>query len=168
MKTAHPDHERRPFIVIEANDYAQNYAHYFERGKSTTMPQGTTAHYISEEETAVERLGVRIGTACIEVFMGRRPLHHLSPWMTAGCYRTISQNLTQAQAAIAQKLKDYPRIEPHRSPAAIRPRRVIVQKVANHAYEISLLVTDGCRTRAVALRAEMKRGQWKIVTLLIA
>lgn len=168
MKTAYPDHERRPFIVIEANDYAKNYAQYFERGKSTAVPQGTATHYISEEEAAVERLGVRIGTACIEVFMGRRPLHHLSPWMTAGCYRTVSQNLAHAQSAIAQKLKDYPRIEPHRAPATIRPRRVIVQKVAAQAYEMSLLVTDGCRTRAVALRAEQKRGQWKIVTLLIA
>lgn len=166
MKTAFPDRERPPFIVIEANDYAENYARYFEKGKASATPQDT--HYISKEETAVETLGVRIGTACVEVFMGRRPLHHLSPWMTAGCYRTLSQNLAQAQSAIAQKLKDYPRIEPYRAPATIRPRRVIVQKVAAQAYEMSLLVTDGCRTRAVAIRAEQKRGQWKVVTLLIA
>lgn len=166
MKTAFPDRERPPFIVVEADDYAKNYAPYFEKGRTIASPQNTP--YISKEETAVERLGVRIGTACIEVFMGRRPLHHLSPWMTAGCYRTLSQNLSQAQPAIAQKLRDYPRIEPNRAPALIRPRRVIVQKVADYAYEISLLVTDGCRTRAVALRAERKRGQWKIVTLLIA
>lgn len=165
MKTAFPDRERPPFIVVEADDYAKNYAQYFEKGRTVKSPE---ACYISEEETAVERLGVRIGTASIEVFMGRRPIHHLSPWLTAGCYRTVSYHLTQAQTAIAQKLKDYPRIEPHRTPAIIRPLRVIVQKVASTAYEISLLVTDGCRTRAVALRAEQKRGQWKIVTLLIA
>lgn len=166
MKTAFPDRERPRFIVVEASDYAKNYAHYFEKGRAATPSQDVP--YISEEESAVERLGVRIGTACVEVFMGRRPLHHLSPWMTAGCYRTISQNLSRVQPAIAQKLKDYPPIEPNRAPALIRPRRVIVQKVSAQAYEMSLLVTDGCRTRAVALRAERKRGQWKIVTLLIA
>lgn len=166
MKTAFPDRERPPFIVLEADDYAKNYAQYFEKGRGTSQTQNLP--YISEEEAAVERLGVRIGTACLEVFMGRRPLHHLSPWMTAGCYRTIAQQLSRVQPAIAQRLKDYPRIEPNRAPALIRPRRVIVQKVAEHAYEISLLVTDGCRTRALALRAERKRKQWKIVTLLIA
>ena len=101
--------------------------------------------------------------------MGRRPQHHLAPWMTAGCYRALEKQLEQAKAAIRYRQRHYPQaLYPSKPPAVIRPRRIIVQKVAETAYEMSLLVTDDIRTRAVALRAERKRGNWKIATLAIA
>ncbi|ORC18862.1 MULTISPECIES: Rv3235 family protein [Rothia] len=166
MKTSYPEWNRKRFIIVNADDYAQYVA-----AQKATSYHPTPIHMhsrVTHEERAVEQLGVRIGVATIEVFMGRRPLHHLSAWMTPGCLRAVGQKLERAQIAIAEYHYHYPRVDPHRKPRQIRPRRIIVQRVAPTAYEMSLLVTDGFRTRAIALRAEKKRKRWKIVTLAIA
>lgn len=167
MKTAFPERDDRKYIIVEATEYAEKYAPYFEKGQPAEP--AVSLSFIDQEEQALEQLGVRIGTAAIEVFMGRRPQHHLAPWMTAGCYRALEKQLEQAKAAIRYRQRHYPQAPyPSKPPAVIRPRRIIVQKVAETAYEMSLLVTDDVRTRAVALRAERKRGNWKIAILAIA
>ncbi|MDO4820536.1 MAG: Rv3235 family protein [Rothia sp. (in: high G+C Gram-positive bacteria)] len=167
MKTAFPERDDRRYIIVEATEYAERYAPYFEKSQPTEPTVNLS--FIDQEEQALEQLGVRIGTAAIEVFMGRRPQHHLAPWMTTGCYRTLEKQLEQAKAAIRYRQLHYPQAaHPRKPPASIRPRRIIVQKVADTAYEMSLLVTDDVRTRAIALRAERKRGRWKIATLAIA
>ncbi|MGV3016931.1 Rv3235 family protein [Rothia sp. 88186D007BW] len=167
MKTAFPERDDRKYIIVEATEYAEKYAPFFEKGHPAE-PE-VSLSFIDQEEQAVEQLGVRIGTAAIEVFMGRRPQHHLAPWMTIGCYRTLEKQLEQAKAAIRYRQLHYPQaMYPQKPSAQIRPRRIIVQKAAPTAYEMSLLVTDEIRTRAIALRAERKRGNWKIVALAIA
>lgn len=166
MKTTFPEPDRRKFIIIEADDYAQHFARQAE--KQTAPAPAAEQPKISLEEKNVEQLGVRIGVAAVEVFMGRRPVHHLASWMTTTCYRTTQDQLARAQKAIQLYHYHYPRVEPYRKPVQVKPKRIIVQKVSAKAYEMSLLVTDSFRTRAVALRAEKKRGQWKITVLSIA
>lgn len=180
MITTYPEDENRPYFILEASEYAQHFTNCQQAaaGQLPSLLPSSPAdqpNYLpsqqtvsQSEEEVLEKLGISVGLACIEIFMGRRPLYHISPWTTADCYRSLSDQLKRAQEALNYRIKHFPHRYCSRSQQQIRPRRIIVQKVAASAYEICLLVTDDYRTRALALRAEIKRKQWKFTTIAIA
>lgn len=165
MKTAFPDKDRNRYFMMDAAEYEERYA-----APSAPVTAGTALLEpgTPEEENAIEQLGITIGMAVIEVFMGRRPVHHLSPWLSAACYRTISQQVTATQELLTRTFS--PLTQPQKTPTATRisPRRIILQKVSPKAYEICLIVQDGSRARAIALRAEKSNYRWKICTIAVA
>lgn len=165
MKTAFPEHDRNRYRLIDAVDYEENYARYCER----PLPEDTAdPHYTSTEEKALERLVVSLGVAIVETFMGRRPLHHLSPWLSSDCYRRVERQVTRTHEMMNRTFLPAPAGGHAAQLLPVAPRRVVLQKVAIRAYEACLIVHDSQRARAVALRAEYRNRRWKITTVEIA
>ncbi|GAA4791327.1 MULTISPECIES: Rv3235 family protein [Rothia] len=166
MKTAFPEHDRNRYCIIDATEYEEHYATYFER--QVKQPPNDPV-YISAEEKSVEQLTLSIGLATVEIFMGLRPMHHLSPWLSQACYRRVHQQVQKVHEMVNRTFKPpassgplQPRVHP------VKARRIILQKVSPKAYEACLIVQDAQRARAVALRAEFLNRRWKITALDIA
>lgn len=91
---------------------------------------------------------------CIEVLLGARPPAQLARWLTPDLYSSLSR-----RASIV-----------HALPAA--PKRVTVLKVHTCAldeglHEASVVIHDGHRVRAAAIRIELYRGRWRATALEI-
>ncbi|GAA4628786.1 Rv3235 family protein [Cellulomonas oligotrophica] len=98
----------------------------------------------------------RVGLACVEVALGRRPVAQLARWLAPGVLEQV-----RVRAALAARAGARP---PAHAP---RARRVRACAVDEHTVEACLVVDDGTRVRAVALRLESHRGSWQVTTLEI-
>lgn len=97
-----------------------------------------------------------VGLACVEVVLGRRPAGQLARWLAPGVLHAV-----QERAALTRRA-GVP--APPRRPQA---RRVRVCPLDPSTAEACLVVDDGARVRAVALRLEAHRGAWRVTTLEI-
>lgn len=171
MKTTFPfpdSSSNQRLYALDAGDYARHFAPEATLPASRAfLPQeGQT---LDSQEREVEQLAISIGLASLEVFMGRRPCQHLKNWTSVPCYRRIERQVKKTHQILADASAHFPQLTLTNKPKPrLRPRRIIVQKASDQAYEISLLVSDNYRTRALALRAEKMRKQWKITALEIA
>lgn len=98
----------------------------------------------------------RVGLACVEVALGRRPVAQLARWLAPGVLEQV-----RVRAALAARAGAVPATH------APRARRVRACAVDEHTVEACLVVDDGTRVRAVALRLESHRGSWQVTTLEI-
>ncbi|ROS31176.1 Rv3235 family protein [Cellulomonas sp. PhB150] len=96
-----------------------------------------------------------IAHAVVEVLLGRRPVTQLARWMTPGVYETL-----QGRAALTARV-----LGPRNSGRGAAVRRVRVCAVEPHVCEAGVVVDDGVRVRAVALRLETHRGTWRTTSL---
>lgn len=97
-----------------------------------------------------------VGLACVEVVLGRRPAGQLARWLAPGVLHAVQERAVLARRAGLPT--------PPRRPQA---RRVRVCVLDAHTAEACLVVDDGARVRAVALRLEAHRGSWRVTTLEI-
>jgi len=97
-----------------------------------------------------------VGLACVEVVLGRRPAQQLARWVTAEVLQSLQERADLVRRAGV--------LTHARRPVA---RRVRVCPVDEHAAEVCLVVDDGARVRAVALRLDAWRGAWRVTTLEI-
>ncbi|WP_309134081.1 Rv3235 family protein [Cellulomonas sp.] len=97
-----------------------------------------------------------VGLACVEVVLGRRPAGQLARWLTPGVLLAVQERATLTRGAA--------RPTPARRPQV---RRVRVCTIDDRTAEACLVVDDGARVRAVALRLEAHRGTWRATTLEI-
>lgn len=107
-------------------------------------------------EVDARRFAHGVGLACVDVVQGRRPVAQLARWVTPGVLEAL-----QHRAALVQRAG----VRAHARPPAAR--RVRVCTVDAHTAEACLVVDDGVRVRAVALRLEAHRGAWRVATLEI-
>lgn len=106
--------------------------------------------------TDAGRFAHGVGLACVEVVLGRRPAVQLARWVAPPVLESL-----QARADLVRRAG----VLTHaRRPAA---RRVRVCPIDRHTAEACLVVDDGVRVRAVALRLEAHRGSWRVTTLEI-
>lgn len=104
--------------------------------------------------TDPRRFAHGVGIACVEAALGRRPAAQLARWVAPGVLDSL-----QRRADLVRRTS----VLTHaRRPTA---RRVRVCTVDPHAAEACLVVDDGLRVRAVALRIEAHRGTWRVTTL---
>ncbi|RHA39382.1 energy transducer TonB [Cellulomonas rhizosphaerae] len=96
-----------------------------------------------------------IAHAVVEVLLGRRPVTQLARWMTPGVYETL-----QGRAALTARV-----LGPRAAGRGAAVRRVRVCAVEPHVCEAGVVVDDGVRVRAVALRLETHRGTWRTTSL---
>ena len=106
--------------------------------------------------TDAGRFAHGVGLACVEVVLGRRPAAQLARWVTPQVLDSLQERAAMVRRAGV--------LAHARRPAA---RRVRVCPVDPHAAEACLVVDDGVRVRAVALRLEAHRGAWRVATLQI-
>jgi len=96
-----------------------------------------------------------IAHAVVEVLLGRRPVTQLARWTTPGVYESL-----QGRAALTARV-----LGPRSAGRGATVRRVRVCAVEPHVCEAGVVVDDGVRVRAVALRLETHRGTWRTTSL---
>lgn len=91
--------------------------------------------------------------AAVEVLGGVRPLVQLTRWVTPAVLETLTESL-------------------HRRPPSGPERRATIRRthlcrISATAAEASVVVHDGTRVRAAAVRLEVHRGHWRATVLQI-
>lgn len=97
------------------------------------------------------RLASLLVRVWLEVRAGRRPLAQLAPLVAPAARRRLAAQLRGPTAAAV--------------PAAARVRTVRTYAPGPDAHEACVLVDQGGRTTAVAVRLERHRGAWRAVEL---
>lgn len=99
----------------------------------------------------VTGLACLIAQATVEVLGGRRPAAQLARWVTPGVYDAVHQRAALTVRVLGTRATTRPPVV----------RRVRLCAVDQHVHEASVVVDDGTRVRAVALRLEAHRGAWR-------
>lgn len=96
--------------------------------------------------------------ASVEVLTGSRPPAQLARWLTLDLYELMVR-----RAGLAVRVLGRPQ------PARVaRLHRVHCQTVRPGVHEVAVVVHDGVRVRAAAVRIEATRGRWRATALEIA
>lgn len=114
------------------------------------------------------RTACSIVNAAIEACNGTRPLHQLLGWVSPEVYEALS-----ARAQVLTQ-REQPR-NSHRTPDRLtalgrttnRIIRARVIRISHLAAEATVIIDDGNRVRAAALRLEEHRGRWQVTVLEI-
>jgi hypothetical protein len=96
--------------------------------------------------------------ASVEALSGGRPVAQLARWLTGEIYDKLSR-----RAGLAVRIKGRPSTA---RPAVIRSVRVC--RLSPLVAEAAVVVHDGTRVRAAAVRIEAHRGRWRATALDIA
>jgi Family of unknown function (DUF6459) len=95
--------------------------------------------------------------AAVEALRGTRPLAQLARWVSPEIYEQLAMRSELTQRVLGRT--DVPQR------AAIR--RIRLCRLGREAAEATVVVDDGPRVRAVAVRLEGHRGQWRATALEI-
>jgi len=95
--------------------------------------------------------------AAVEALRGTRPLAQLARWVSPEIYEQLAVRSELTQRVLGRT--DAPQR------AAIR--RIRLCRLGQQAAEATVVVDDGPRVRAVAVRLEGHRGQWRATALEI-
>lgn len=90
--------------------------------------------------------------AAVEALTGARPLVQLTRWVTPPVLEAIGARAMEPGRVARRR-------------ASIR--RIILARVSARAAEASVVVHDGTRVRAAAVRLELHRGSWRACVLQI-
>jgi len=95
--------------------------------------------------------------AAVEALAGIRSVAQLARWVTPEVYEALSTRAALTVRVLGARA------------ASRRPevRRVRVCRIGEHVAEASVVIDDGRRVRAVAVRLESWRGAWRAVALEI-
>lgn len=91
--------------------------------------------------------------AAVEALAGARPLTQLVRWVTPAVYEALEARLPADSLTGALR--------------SARVRRSRVCRVSDTVAEASVVVHDGARVRAAAVRLEVHRGHWRATALQI-
>ncbi len=95
--------------------------------------------------------------AAVEVLTGSRPVAQLARWLEADLYEALCR-----RAGLAVRIDGRPR-----TALCARVRRVRCSTVTPGIHEVAVVVHDGVRVRAAAVRVECRRGRWQATALEI-
>lgn len=95
--------------------------------------------------------------AAVEVLMGHRPAAQLNRWLEADLWTALNR-----RALLGVQVQGSPR-----APAPVHIRRVHPCQIGPAVWECAVVVHDGERVRAAAVRLELKRGRWRGTALRI-
>lgn len=101
----------------------------------------------------------RLALAAVEVIAGLRPAAQLARWLTPGVLQAVRMRADLHRRATSAA---------GRATAGARPpvvRSTHVCRVEERVVEAAVVVDDGCRVRAVAVRLETHRGMWRATAL---
>jgi len=101
----------------------------------------------------------RLALAAVEVIVGLRPAAQLARWLTPGVLQALRVRADLHRRAASGAL----RAATGARPPAVRSTHVCA--VEPHVVEAAVVVDDGCRVRAVAVRIETHRGVWRATAL---
>lgn len=100
--------------------------------------------------------GAAITRAALEGLLGMRPVSELVRWLDEPIYQALSR-----RAGLAMRV-----LGPQRA-RLVRVRSANATLIDQHAAEVSVVLHDGTRHRAAALRLECYHGRWQVTALEI-
>ncbi len=105
----------------------------------------------------------QLGQALVEVMIGARPAPQVLRWTTPEVYAVLARRgaLAARRAGAARASGTAPRR--HR----VQVRRVLVCEPADGVAEASVVLVDGARVRALALRLAGQDGRWQVEALQV-
>ncbi len=115
-----------------------------------------------EELRRVHSIAGAMSVAIMEVITGARSSHQLARWV----HRDVMAKVELRAFIESAKKKTPPRPVEESGrfdPKGFRPRRVRAIPVGRGEYEAGVVVDDGDRSRALALRIHKTKGQWQIM-----
>lgn len=155
----------RPTLTLLRNPVALGAAERMAPQEARQQPPLTGLPSIDDpSDAAIEReagiIARNISQAAVEVLAGVRPARQLSRWLSPRCYSALLHRtaLTQAHGAnhSGQHL--------HRNPQV---RAVRACAISQEVCEVSIVVTEEFRSRAIAMRLELTDDAWHITELEI-
>ncbi len=164
----YPD-QASPFTAISAEEYETFHKKIIEQ-ENKNHPAGIGLKPSSRQCVSIEILCSGLSIAILEVFAGRRPAHHLAKWLSKECLRKITARAQVTTNTLRQRYTHSPlRATPFRQDLH-RPktRRVRAQQISTEVFEVSLILEDAMKVRAMALRVEKIFKAWKITAVEIA
>ncbi|WP_022918175.1 Rv3235 family protein [Ruania albidiflava] len=99
-----------------------------------------------------------VARACVETLRGTRPVTQLHRWLDPEVFTALSH-----RASLAARV----RTRPPRG-GAVRVRRVRPCRIAPGVWEAAVVLVEGRRVRAAAVRIEEHRGHWRTTAVQIA
>ena len=91
---------------------------------------------------------------CVEVLLGARPPAQLARWLETDLYEMLSR-----RAVVGTSMPTTAR--------RVRVLRVRTCAVSDVCHEAAVVIDDGHRVRAAAIRIEIHRGRWRATALEI-
>ncbi|SEE99135.1 Rv3235 family protein [Ruania alba] len=110
----------------------------------------------AERPDPAEWAGV-IVRASAETLLGMRPAAQLSRWLDPAVWTALNR-----RATLGVQIAGRPR-----RPRAVAVRRVHPCEVTDGVWECSVVLDDGTRVRAAAVRLEDHRGRWRATAVRI-
>lgn len=112
-------------------------------------------HTLSQEDFALlDQMVPALGTALVEVLVGRRPVHSVERWVTPELCERI-----RTHAAVRASLSRHTGVRPDTVAAAGGHR---LSPVSGTVVEASVVVRTRRRARALAMRFERTRARWRL------
>ncbi|WP_147917954.1 Rv3235 family protein [Ruania zhangjianzhongii] len=99
-----------------------------------------------------------VARACVEALRGIRPAAQLHRWLDPEVFTALHR-----RAALAARVRRHPLRR-----RVVRIRRVRPCRVAPGVWEAAVVLVDGSRVRAAAVRIEEHRGHWRATAMQIA
>lgn len=157
----HPRRARRVESTAEATPEAMAAEHSDPARPAATATSATGPAPSSATPTAVladpDRWFGAIALAVVEVLAGGRAAQQLVRWVTPEIYGAVAR-----RAGLRVRLHGRPTRPAHGRVLAAR-----ATTTESGAVEVTAVVHDGRRVRAVAGRLELFRGRWRVIELQV-
>ncbi|TDE96089.1 hypothetical protein EXU48_07585 [Occultella glacieicola] len=95
--------------------------------------------------------------ACVEALLGTRPAAQLARWLDADLWTALNRRVCLGMEIAGRPTR----------PPMVTIRRVHSCEVAEGSWESSVVIHDGTRVRAAAIRLETRRARWRATALEI-
>lgn len=161
---------RSTFKAVSAEEYEKFRQRIIAQEQIMAQQKGIGLASSDSQCKAIEVMCSGISVALLEVFVGRRPVQHISKWMSRDCQQKVVLRSKLTAQTLRKKYMQSPlNHSPFASNIALpKARRVKAQKVSDSAFEVCLVMQDYSRTRAIAMRVEKVFTAWKITEIEIA
>lgn len=104
-----------------------------------------------------ESVAIRLVIQAVEVLLGHRPVRQLQTWMAPEVFEALVRRASLAQRVDGRSAKCLPP----------RIRRIVTSRPRPRVAECSLVLFDGRKIRAAAVRLEVRRKNWHLMALEI-
>lgn len=126
--------------------------------RETARPQLVWSHGRPRELPDPQTWAGTVARACVEALRGTRPPAQLHRWLDPEVFVALSR-----RADLATRVRSHPQ-----RGRSVRVRRVRPCRIAPGVWEAAVVLVDGRRVRAAAIRMEEHRGHWRTTAVQIA
>lgn len=157
-----PTHDQTEASPHGATPYVQDALAVDFRAASEEQVFGVQPT-VADELPEAARWSARIGQALVEVMHGARPPAQVLRWTSAEVYTVVAR-----RGALAARRAGRSQRQGEGVTRRVRVRTARVCHPRDDVTEASLVVADGRRVRALAMRLEGRDGRWVVTALQVA